>query len=92
MGYGVLAAAINALAHYKRHDSARDSFVDVLFCGALGWGAEHLLSALHMDPDAAIIAACMIGYIGAQGISGWIKARLGMSSEGTSLSNGKGGD
>lgn len=78
MGYGLVSAAVNALAHYKRNDSARDSFVDVLFCGVLGWGVEHLLTMLNMSPDAAIIAAAMIGYIGATGISDFIKKRLGL--------------
>lgn len=78
LGYGIVAAAVNALAHYKHNDSARDSFVDVLFCGILGWGVEHMLSTLNMNPDAAIIAAAMIGYIGATGISDFIKKRLGL--------------
>lgn len=81
LGYGLLASAVNALAHYKRNDSARDSFVDVLFCGAIGWGCEHLLSLLNMNPDAAVIAAAMIGYIGATGISDFIKARLGLGDK-----------
>lgn len=80
LGYGLLSAAINALAHYKHHDSARDSFVDVLFCGALGFGIDKLMVMLNLDPDAAIIAAAMIGYIGASTISDFIKNRLGLGN------------
>ncbi|MCS5737311.1 phage holin family protein [Herbiconiux daphne] len=78
LGYGLLAAAINALAHYKKNDSARDSFVDVLFCGAIGWGVDAFLRTMGMNPEAAVLVAAMIGYIGATGISDMIKSKLGL--------------
>ncbi|MCS5737552.1 phage holin family protein [Herbiconiux daphne] len=87
LGYGLLAATVNALAHYKRKDSARDSFVDVLFCGAIGWGVDGFLRAHGMAPEGAVMAAAMIGYIGAQGISDLIRSKLGLGGNNGSAQN-----
>lgn len=81
LGYGILSATINALSHYKKNDSARDSFVDVVFCGAIGWGVDSLLSNWAMPADAAVIIAAMIGYIGATGLSDMIKKRFGLGEQ-----------
>ncbi|MCS5736483.1 phage holin family protein [Herbiconiux daphne] len=81
LGYGILAATINALVHWKRHDSARDSVVDVVFCGAIGWGVDGLLRASGMAPEGAVMAACMIGYIGAQGVSDFLRNKLGLGGK-----------
>lgn len=80
LGYGLLSAAINALAHYKHKDSARDSFVDVLFCGAIGWSVDALLVSTGMPADTGVIVAAMVGYIGAQAISDFIRAKLGLGT------------
>lgn len=81
LGYGLLSATINALAHYKHKDTARDSFVDVLFCGAIGWSVDHLLITTGMPASAGVIVAAMIGYVGADWISDFIKARLGLGGK-----------
>lgn len=75
-GYGILAAAINGLLHWKQGHTARDSFVDMLFCGAMGWSVFYLLEALHLPKDSAIIASCMIGYIGSTVIADFIKDKF----------------
>ncbi|MCS5737319.1 phage holin family protein [Herbiconiux daphne] len=80
LGYGLVAAVINALVHWKRKDTARDSFVDVIFCGAIGWGVDGFLRSHGMNPEGAVMAAAMIGYIGAQGISEFLKAKLGLGA------------
>ena len=80
MGYGILAAVINALGHYKCKHTFRSSFVDVLFCGALGWGVDGFLRATGMAPEGAVMVASMIGYIGANGVSEFLKNRIGIQT------------
>ncbi|MFW3388620.1 UNVERIFIED_CONTAM: phage holin family protein, partial [Kocuria sp. CPCC 205274] len=78
LGYGLVSAIVNALVHWKKSDTARDSFVDVVFCGIIGWGIDGFLRSYGMSSEGAVMAAAMVGYIGAQGISEFLRTKLGL--------------
>ncbi|MFW3388458.1 phage holin family protein [Kocuria sp. CPCC 205274] len=44
----------------------------------MGWGVDAFLRTMGMNPEAAVLVAAMIGYIGATGISDMIKSKLGL--------------
>lgn len=76
LGYGVIAATVNAAMHYKQNDPLRDWFVDMIFCAAIAWGADTLLKMLSMEDGFQVPIAAIIGYCGASFVSDFIKKRF----------------